>query len=542
MPFRAGTAWRASTYDRAEKLVSGSWQYAWSHVNFLDLTSGAADQTVRASAGGFARLVTPSEGKVVVDHGSGWKTVYQHMQPVQVDTVGRQVNAGDPLGTVGKAGTASGIHLHYTQLKDDVAQVPVFDGIGSYAFGTGSTYGPFTTATGTYRLLNDRNSTSALTASDAHCAPTLPAQPTGPRVTSVSTSSAALGWTDASNNETAFVSQYRIGTGPWVAGPSVGGNATSMTVGGLTANTTYTFQVGAKNAAGTKWSVYFYGKTAAPPTLPAQPTNPNVWLTTSSAVVGWSDASNNETRFVSQYRIGTGPWVAGPSVGANVTSMTINGLAANTTYTFQVGAQNAAGTKWSVYFYGKTAALPPPPVSYAGHIVQWSGDTKTQKTSWYVTSDSRRLYIPDSGTYYCLKGRGAPGPTVLSSTQLNALPDQTNKSAACGDWMNVDRTLRRGMGLRSSDGRYNFILQTDGNLVLYGPTGRAIWANNRFNTAFVTFQSDGNLVGYTDAGVPTWYTGTAGSGANVFYVQSDGNLVIYAGSRAVWSSGTAGRT
>jgi hypothetical protein len=44
-----------------------------------------------------------------------------------------------------------------------------------------------------------------------------------------------------------------------------------------------------------------------------------------------------------------------------VTSLTVSGLAPNTTYTFQVGARNTAGTKYSVYFSGRTAALPPPP-------------------------------------------------------------------------------------------------------------------------------------------------------------------------------------
>ena len=37
------------------------------------------------------------------------------------------------------------------------------------------------------------------------------------------------------------------------------------------------------------------------------------------------------------------------------------------------------------------------------------------------------------------------------------------------------RVLRRDMYLQWSDGRYRFWLQSDGNLVLYGPSGRPLW-------------------------------------------------------------------
>lgn len=190
-----------------------------------------------------------------------------------------------------------------------------------------------------------------------------------------------------------------------------------------------------------------------------------------------------------------------------------------------------------VWRFGTTSDAP----RYAGHIVQWSGDTKAQKTAWYVTPDLRRLWIPDVATYNCLKGRGAPGPTVLPAATLNQLPDQTGLWAGCGDTLPVSRVLRRNMHLKSSDGRYTLWLQGDGNLVLYGPSGRALWANNRFNSDFLVMQSDGNLVTYTNAGTPTWATGTNGRGGNRFVVQSDGNLVIYSSTRAVWASNTAGR-
>ena len=179
---------------------------------------------------------------------------------------------------------------------------------------------------------------------------------------------------------------------------------------------------------------------------------------------------------------------------------------------------------------------------YANHIVQWNGDTKQQKTAWLVTPNLKRLWIPDAGTYYCLKNRGVPGPAVLPAATLDRLTDQANQWAACGDTLGVNRVLRRNMYLSSGDGRYRLWLQSDGNFVLYGPSGRALWANGRFNTAFIIMQGDGNLVGYTDSGVPTWASNSARSGGNRLVVQNNGNVVIYSSTRAVWASNTAGRT
>jgi hypothetical protein len=102
----------------------------------------------------------------------------------------------------------------------------------------------------------------------------LPAQPASPKVASVKSTSAALTWTDASNNETGFVSQYRVGSGSWVTGPSAGANTNSVTVTGLKASTSYTFQVGARNSAGTHWSAYFTATTAKQPAPAPTPTPP----------------------------------------------------------------------------------------------------------------------------------------------------------------------------------------------------------------------------------------------------------------------------
>lgn len=56
------------------------------------------------------------------------------------------------------------------------------------------------------------------------------------------------------------------------------------------------------------------------------------------------------------------------------------------------------------------------------------------------------------------------------------------------------------------------------------------------------FQTDGNLVLYSPTGKPIWATGTEGQGADRFAIQSDGNVVLYAGNKVLWASNTDGNS
>lgn len=98
-------------------------------------------------------------------------------------------------------------------------------------------------------------------------------------------------------------------------------------------------------------------------------------------------------------------------------------------------------------------------------------------------------------------------------------------------------SLKPGEFITSPNGKYKAELQTDGNLVVSGPTGPA-WGTMTYGKSVATadMQADGNLVLYTaDHGV-VWASNTEGSGAHLV-IQDDRNLVVYAadGATVLWS-------
>jgi hypothetical protein len=181
---------------------------------------------------------------------------------------------------------------------------------------------------------------------------------------------------------------YRTGVYEYTTGAYQGGHA--VLIVGYTDDTTIRgggyFTV--KNSWGTGWGqsgyfhiaysqigspVYFgewtiaYEQPAPAPTIPDRPTNLGATATSSSQVnLSWSDNSTNETGFKIERCLGAGCTNFGSlaTVGANVTSYSNTGLAANTPYTYRVQAYNAAGNSgYSNTAYATTLAPPQPPAA-----------------------------------------------------------------------------------------------------------------------------------------------------------------------------------
>lgn len=105
-----------------------------------------------------------------------------------------------------------------------------------------------------------------------------------------------------------------------------------------------------------------------------------------------------------------------------------------------------------------------------------------------------------------------------------------------GDWRGTGGTVV------SCDGRFTFVIQGDGNLVLYKKDVGPLWANHVYGGGHsLHMQTDGNLVVYNSAGQARWSTNTWGKNGATLFVQNDGNVVVYDHlGRALWHTNTWG--
>ncbi len=93
--------------------------------------------------------------------------------------------------------------------------------------------------------------------------------------------------------------------------------------------------------------------------------------------------------------------------------------------------------------------------------------------------------------------------------------------------------LAAGGTIASPNGMYRLVVQSDGNLVVYGPGNRVVWSSNRFGTdADLVMQSDGNAVVYATGGRVLWNSGTGGHAGARIVLQDDANLVVYSSAGA----------
>jgi hypothetical protein len=191
--------------------------------------------------------------------------------------------------------------------------------------------------------------------------PVPPAAPAALNATTVSSSQINLTWTDNANNESGFkIEQSTDGTS-FTQIASVGSNAVSFSVTGLTASTTYFYRVASFNTAGNSTFSNTASATtsAAPPPLPAAPSSLSAAAVSSTRInLSWTDNASNESGFRIERckNPNCTNFAQIAQIGAGLTTFADTTVSKNTAYSYRVRAFNAAGNS----AYSNTASTKTP--------------------------------------------------------------------------------------------------------------------------------------------------------------------------------------
>jgi subtilisin family serine protease len=163
-------------------------------------------------------------------------------------------------------------------------------------------------------------------------------------------------------------------------------------------------------------------------------------------------------------------------------------------------------------------------------------------------------HVAGAAALYLQSNPGAAPATVATAIVVNSPANKvsnagsgsptrllyTNPPPACGT-LSSGQALAPGQTLVSCDGRARLTHQPDGNVVLFDRLG-ALWStgtSGQVTSSFV-MQTDGNLVLYPSSTSAIWNTGTWVHAGATMWLQQDCNLVVYSasGTPLWWSSTT----
>lgn len=175
----------------------------------------------------------------------------------------------------------------------------------------------------------------------------------------------------------------------------------------------------------------------------------------------------------------------------------------------------------------------------------WSPSPVTLSYQWSV--DGSAVGGATSSTWSVPVWAATRSVTVAVAGSRSGYPSVTLRSASVaisgviGSTVGPNDAMIPGTSLVSGNGQYSLQMQTDGNLVVYRGSS-ALWSSRTGGQAIRHFvvQSDGNLVLYRTDGTVAWASGTSGRTLGFLTMQDDGNLVLYnSANAAIWASNTA---
>ncbi len=284
--------------------------------------------------------------------------------------------------------------------------------------------------------------------------------------------SVTLNWTRTGNTGFGYW-VYRQGVtgggyGDWIDIPG-GATIRTHTVTGLTAGTSYTFQVARAEGTGLNFSVfasgggYSNGASATPTaatttTVPAAPTNLTATgAGTTQVLLTWTKPAGTITGYKLRYAKtpakGSATWAAMAGSGANTVRHMVTGLEDDAEYSFMIRAVNASGDGAATGWVTATpmdscpSVLSPTNLSLAprsdGFVVTWTAPTDVFRNGWTLSYGK----TGESSTSVTISNAAATSRTLTGldtnteyEISLTATHSTYNPSAVCPPGFRVKAT------------------------------------------------------------------------------------------------------
>ncbi|PPF67725.1 curculin domain-containing protein [Rathayibacter sp. AY1E8] len=177
----------------------------------------------------------------------------------------------------------------------------------------------------------------------------------------------------------------------------------------------------------------------------------------------------------------------------------------------------------------------------------WSSGTQGTGVRLAMQKDGNAVIYSSTNQAVWLTDTNEPGATLSFQDDGNLVLYRTDYSPAWASSTNgfiaprehpslaPNDSLRPKHQLTSRAGGFRAVMQSDGNFVVYGPSG-ALWSSRTSGSGnYLVMQGDGNAVIYSSSGTALWTSGSSGKPGSEMWMQDDDNLVVYDGGQAVWS-------